>query len=53
MTANVLPAAICYMVFALFAGFLAIKINALPLTIIISATLLMCLYDFVQSIREE
>ena len=53
MTASMLPAAIGYLLFALFVGFLAIKIGAAPLTIIIGAVLVMCLYDFVQSIREE
>jgi hypothetical protein len=53
VTASVLPAVIGYLIFALFAGFLALKIGAVPLTIIVGAVLLMCLYDFVQSIRDE
>ena len=53
MSANLIPAAIGYMLFALFVGFLALKIGALPLSIIIGAVLLMCLFDFVRSIREE
>ena len=53
MSANLIPAIIGYLLFALFVGFLTLKIWALPLTIIIGAVMLMCLYDFIQSIREE
>ena len=53
MSANLIPAVIGYMLFALFVGFLTLKIAALPLTLIIGAVMLMCLYDFVRSIREE
>ena len=53
MSVNLIPAAIGYILFALFVGFLALKIWALPLSIIIGAVLLMCLFDFARSIREE
>jgi hypothetical protein len=53
MSVNLVPAVIGYVLFVLFVGFLALKIWALPLSIIIGAVLLMCLYDFVRSIREE
>ena len=53
MSANLIPAVIGYMLFALFVGFLTLKIGALPLTLIVGAVMLMCLYDFVRSIREE
>ena len=53
MSANLLPAAIGYVLFALFVGYFTLKIGALPLTIIVGVVLLMCLYDFVQSIRAE
>jgi hypothetical protein len=53
MSASILPAVISYLLFALFTGFLALKVGALPLTVIVAAVLLMCLYDFFRSIREE
>jgi hypothetical protein len=53
MSANLIPAVIGYLLFALFVGYLTVKIGALPLTVIIGTVMLMCLYDFVRSIREE
>ena len=37
MSANLIPAVIGYLLFALFVGFLTLKIGALPLTLIIGA----------------
>ena len=51
MTADLLPAVIGYGLFALFVGFLAIKIGALPLLLIIGLVLALCLYDFVRELR--
>jgi hypothetical protein len=53
MSANLIPAAIGFLMFALFVGYLTLKIAALPLMIIAGAVLLMCLYDFIRSLREE
>ena len=50
MSANLIPAAIGFLLFALFVGYLTLKIAALPLTVIVGAVMLMCLYDFVRSI---
>jgi hypothetical protein len=52
MSANLIPAAIGFLLFALFVGYLTIKIWALPLAVIVGAVLVMCLYDFVRSLRE-
>jgi hypothetical protein len=53
MSANILPAVIGFVLFALFIGYVTLSIAALPLTIIVGIVLAMCLYDFVHSIREE
>lgn len=53
MSANLIPAVIGYLLFALFVGYITLKIGALPLTLIVATGMLMCLYDFVRSIREE
>ena len=53
MSANLIPAVTGYLLFALFVGYLALEIGAWPLTVIVGAVMLMCLYDFVRSIREE
>jgi hypothetical protein len=53
MNANLIPAAIGFLMFVLFVGYLTLKIAALPLMIIVGAVLLMCLYDFIRSLREE
>ena len=53
MNANLVPAAIGFLMFALFVGYLALRIWAPPLTVIVGAVLVMCLYDFVRSLREE
>ena len=53
MTANLLPAAIGFLLFAGFAGFLAIRIAAPPMLIIVGLVLVLCLVDFVQALREE
>jgi hypothetical protein len=52
MNANVVPAAIGYLLFALFVGDLTSKIAALLLTLIVVAVMLMCLYDFVAASRD-
>jgi hypothetical protein len=53
MSANLIPAAIGFLLFALFVGYLTVKIAALPLTLIVVAVMLMCLYDFVAALRDE
>jgi hypothetical protein len=53
MTAHLLPAVIGFVLFAGFVGYLAIKIAAPPLLIIVGVALLACLVDFVQTLREE
>jgi xanthosine utilization system XapX-like protein len=53
MAANLLPAAIGFLLFAVFVGFLAIRIAAPPMLIIVGLVLVLCLYDFVQTLRED
>lgn len=53
MNANLISAAIGYVLFALFTGFLAIKIGTPPLLAIVALVLVLCLYDFVRSLRQE
>lgn len=53
MSANLIPAAIGFLMFAVFVGFLAIKIAALPMLIIVGLVLALCLFDFVQSVRDS
>lgn len=48
---NLLPAAIGYVVFAGFAGFIAFDVAEPPLVIIIVAVLAMCLIDFWRDLR--
>ena len=52
MNANIVPAAIGLALFAAYAGFLAIHIAAPPLLVIVGTVVLMCLVDFVLSLRE-
>jgi hypothetical protein len=53
MSANLIPAIVGYLLFALFVGYLALEIGAWPLRAIVALVLLMCLHEFVRSIREE
>jgi uncharacterized membrane protein len=53
MSANLIPAIVGFLLFVLFVGYLALEIGAWPLTVIVGAAMLMCLYDFVRAIREE
>jgi hypothetical protein len=53
MTANLLPAAIGFLLFSVFVGFLAIRIAEPPLLIIVGLVLALCLVDFVQTVRED
>jgi hypothetical protein len=52
MIANLLPAAIGFTMFAVFVGYLALKIAALPMLIIVGLVLALCLFDFVQALRD-
>ena len=51
MLENLVPALIGLTVFALFVGFLAYKIAALPLTLIIAGVLALVAADFVRTLR--
>jgi xanthosine utilization system XapX-like protein len=53
VTAKLLPAAIGFLLFAMFIGFLAIRIAAPPMLIIVGFVLVLCTIDFVQTLREE
>ena len=53
MKANLIPAAIGFLLFAAFILYLAIKIAAPPMLVITGAVLVMCLVDFVLTLREE
>jgi hypothetical protein len=53
MSANLIPAAIGFLLFAVFVGYLAIKIAAPPMLVIIGAVLVLCLVDFLRTLREE
>jgi hypothetical protein len=53
MSANLVPAAIGFLLFAVFIGYLAIKIAAPPMLLITGAVLVMCLADFVLTLRQE
>ncbi len=52
MMSNLVPVAVGFVLFALFAGFLAYKIAAPPMVVIIAAVLVMCLIDFCRNLRE-
>lgn len=49
----VICATIGFLMFAAFIGYQVFAIGALPLTLIVGLVLLMCLYDFVSTIRED
>lgn len=51
MRENLLPAIIGITIFALYTGFLALKIGAPPLILIVGAVLAMTFVDFVRTIR--
>jgi hypothetical protein len=51
MRENLLPALIGIVLRALYTGFLALKIGALPLILIVGAVLAMTFVDFVRTIR--
>jgi hypothetical protein len=52
MRENLLPALIGIVLFALYAGYLAVKIGAAPLMVIVGAVLAMTVVDFVRSVRD-
>ena len=52
MIRNVVPVSVGFVLFALFAGFLAYKIAAPPLVVIIAVVLIMCLIDFWRDLRQ-
>jgi hypothetical protein len=51
MLENLIPALIGIVIFALFVGFLAYKIAALPLSIIVTVVLVLVAVDFVRTLR--
>ena len=53
MNANLIPAAIGFGLFALFVGYVALRIAAPPLLLIVGSVLVMCLVDFWQSLRSD
>jgi hypothetical protein len=53
MSANIVPAAVGLALFGAYVGFLAIRIAAPPLLVIVGAVVLMCVVDFVLALREE
>ena len=53
MNANLLPAAIGFALFALFVGYVALRIAAPPLLLIVGAVLVMCLVDFWHTLRND
>jgi uncharacterized membrane protein AbrB (regulator of aidB expression) len=53
MRQNLLLAVFAVLLLAAFLGYLAFKIAALPLTLIIGAVVAMCVFDFVRTAREE
>ena len=52
MNANLVPAAIGLVLFGTYVGFLAVRIAAPPLLAIVAAVAVMCVIDFVLSLRE-
>jgi len=53
MSANIVPAVIGFVLFGAFVGYLAIKIAAPPLMVIVGAVVLMCLFDFWRTAGED
>jgi hypothetical protein len=53
MKAHIVPAAIGFVLFALFVGYVAVRIAAPPLLAITALVLVMCLVDFVRGLRED
>lgn len=52
MTQNVLLAILALAMFAVFVGYLAFKVAALPLALIIGLVVAMCALDFALTARE-
>lgn len=53
MAQNTVLAVFALLLLVAFVGFLAVKIAALPLVLIIGAVVAMCAFDFVLTAREE
>lgn len=53
MRENLFPALVGIIIFAGFVGFLAIRIGELPLTLIIGLVLVLCVVDFVRTVRSS
>jgi hypothetical protein len=51
MLRKLIPAVIGYVLFALFAGYLALRLGEPPLLVIVGVVLAMCLADFVHDLR--
>jgi hypothetical protein len=49
---NILPAAVAMLLFVAFVGYLAVKVAALPLALIVGAVVAMCAIDFALTLRE-
>ena len=52
MNRDIVPAAVGLALFAAYVGFLAVRIAAPPLLVIVGAVVAMCVVDFWLSLRE-
>lgn len=52
MRENLFPAAVGFVIFALYAGFLALHVGAVPLIVIVGAVLAVTFMDFLRTIRQ-
>lgn len=53
MKPNLVPAIVGLSLFVAYVGFLAVRIAAPPLLVIVGAVVLLCVIDFVLALREE